>query len=169
MNILKKLLTLFFMCFLLNTNVFSQQSQTYQQADLMGKDWYFYSGGNHDFVMRFSNTEMIDISYLGQTNKSYYLSNNIETTFDHTKVGNVSSGRYIIVLWSIVKSQIDVYEIMRLDAHALQLKYIGDATYGGVISNWRSPKTDWVESYSGYDNPYDDGDEHQGGGPFTDD
>ena len=145
------------MCSSLTTNVFSQQ--TYQQADLIDKNWYFYSEGNMVIIKSFSNTEIINISDFGQTIKNYYLSDNIETTFDHTKVGNVSSGRYIIVLWnSLPQPDITVYEIVYLDEHTLQLQVVGVRVFGGGITTWKSTKTDWEDPYSGYDNPYDDHD-----------
>jgi len=169
MNLLKKLLTLFFMYFSLITNVFSQQDQPiWQQSDIMGKDWHFYNEGNYSIVLNFSNTEKTEISPLGQTIKSYYLSESIETTFDWTKVGNVSSGRYIIILWSPANDKraqphIGVYEILYLDEHTLQIKYSPHlALVGSGISTWRSPQTDWVDPYD-YDNPYDYEDQVPGG------
>jgi len=80
------------------------------------------------------------------------LSEIIETTFDHTKVGNVSSGRYII-LWNPINNEyaqphIEVFEILYLDEHTLQMKYLPHSPRdGGGISTWRSPQTDWVDTY----------------------
>jgi len=157
MNLLKKLLTLSFVCVLLSTNVFSQQ--TYQQADLIGKNWYFFSGGNRDIVLSYSNTEETESVLGSPLIKRYYLSNNIETTFDNTKVGNVSSGRYII-LWNSINNQyaqphIEVYEIVYLDAQTLKMKYVGGVFLGAGITTWKSTKTAWEDPHDGYDNQYD--------------
>ena len=185
MNLLKKILSLSFMCVSLSTNVFSQQNhQIWQQADLMGKDWFVQFNKPVPFQSKLilSDTEFTDILIVDDVDNMYstpyYLSNTKEVVFDHSKVGTTTEGKYIIALINEQgESRTKIYQILYLDEYTLKAQYIfipyapGDFIIGqSTPTVWHT--ADWVEPYdwqSDYDNPYDDGDEHQGGGFHSDD
>ena len=97
-NILKKLL-LSTICCIFIANGFAQE--IFQQSDIVKKKWkseIYIKKGIHMFLLKYTNTKEISINrfWTSRTNQYYYLSDNIDTVFDISKIGNSSSGKYII-------------------------------------------------------------------------
>jgi len=115
-NLLK--LSLSIICCIFIANGFAQQ--TYQQADIIKKIWEGES--YYSIFCKYTNTKAI-FRYEGKTyTRQYYLSDAIDTAFDKSKVGNSSSGRYIIVKRKKNDSISYIEEILMLTDNTLILR-----------------------------------------------
>ena len=177
MNRIKNIFKVLFVAVVFCTNINAQQ--TFQKSSLMNKEWFLrWQGTTWYCTMLFSENEMISTCYYGNnrslnnisftTKCKYYLSDNIDTAFDFSKVGQSTSGKYI-VMWNDVtvdvnaedyepgdeNDRLTVYQILFLNADTFRLTCL-EKRIGGCDNTWHT--ADWVDPYADYDNPYADGD-----------
>ena len=175
---IKVIISLLFVSVMSFTNI-NAQEQTYQQSSLVDKEWFLRFGDKPFYVkMVFTEAENIVTTYMEGYDTivqvySYYLSDNTVSVFDASEVGQSQIGKYIVTQYKYnngnVSDQIKVFQIFYLSEDTYKEMFVGE-THGDVRNTWHT--SDWVKPYdwqSGYDNPYDDGDEHQGGGFHSDD
>jgi hypothetical protein len=106
-----------------------QTAQTTMQK-LINNQWLIASNNEKECRLKhqYTTTQLIiSVICQGKTTSDtadFYLSNQIETTFDYSKVGNVSDGKYIIFFIPERDgySYFNVDEIIELDADFMQLK-----------------------------------------------
>ena len=97
------------------------------QSSLMGKKWIKKERYETN-ILEFSRDSIIDTSKYSLINKTvryskpYYLSDNIPTSFDFTKVGKPSQGKYLIDYNDKVQ-ELEYCEIKALDDNKLILFY----------------------------------------------
>ena len=99
--------------------------QNFQLSDIVGKKWKGSLGVSYSFFLEFNSNEKI--TYIEEFSPNallseYYLSDNIETTFDVSQVGENSRGKYIIARNKLYENDIYVYEILSLTNDRLVLK-----------------------------------------------
>ena len=116
------------------------EQQTFQLSDIAGKKWQRDTCvGKGSFSIEYINTvKCIDKSVYGKEEKisesEYYLSDTIDTVFNKSKVGKISSGRYIIQRDR--EGYLYIYEILKLTDSRLILKYLNGTyvrVYGPTI------------------------------------
>jgi hypothetical protein len=110
-------------------NALAQSGGQTTLQKLMDETWVmiFNNTGDWSFKQNYTTTLINEaLYYQGNTTSSicnFYLSNQIETTFDYSKVGNVQNGKYIVTVDELFgESIINVYEILRLEDYYMDLK-----------------------------------------------
>jgi hypothetical protein len=134
---MKRKITILSLLLFVSISSFAQTSTTLQK--LINKDWvYIHENPGYEkyvWIERYTQTKQIttmktagDITIYDEEDdmpdSDFYLSDQIETTFDYSKVGNVQNGKYII--WYIPEydgeSFFDVEEIITLTDTYLEVK-----------------------------------------------
>ena len=102
--------------------IYGQSGSTLDK--LQGKTWRIqWSDDYMDY--QFTRTDKIYMFEDEPTSRPFYLSDQIETQFNESKVGTVTNGRYIIVEGSDPDDEyfrVFVYEIMKLDNTEFTIK-----------------------------------------------
>ncbi len=71
----------------------------------------------------------------GTLDQSFYLSDNIETEFDDSKVGKNQNGRYLVVKGTHEMLKISVFEILKLDVTEFKIKSVENSP---IISTFKA-------------------------------
>jgi hypothetical protein len=127
---MKRKITLSLLLMFVSLGLTAQSNNTTTMQKLINKDWLMTVSNPNDlsFKFRYTTTYLTEaLTYQGKTTSdvsAFYLSNQIETTFDYSKVGNVTDGKYII---SFIPerngySYFDVYEILVLTDVYMEIK-----------------------------------------------
>jgi hypothetical protein len=96
-------------------------NETWVMIPVIPGDWSF----RQNYTTTHINQTLIYNGYTEYRACNFYLSNQIETTFDYSKVGNVQNGNYIITVVELFgESIISVFEILRLEDYYMDLKSI---------------------------------------------
>ena len=102
--------------------------ETFQQADIVGKKWKIE---NVKGYIKYTKTKKIWRTFLQFSNQYYYLSDTIETTFDKSKVGKSTNGKYIIFRNKWERNGMEIYEILLLTYNTLILQKVTGIRIGG--------------------------------------
>jgi hypothetical protein len=117
-------------CLLFMFVSFNSLAQISTLEKLMNKTWVriYDNQGDWSFKQNYTTTVLTEtLYYQGKTitaESYFYLSDQIETTFDNSKVGNVTDGKYIISFipeWD-GNSYFKVWEIMIITETYLEIK-----------------------------------------------
>ena len=119
MKKLKIITICLFISLISSAGIYAQQNKDTMSL-LTQNEWTVtFSIGKNDSivsVLHFTQTEYINKSSYQQSRSEvsvkYYLSDKLETVFDHDKVGKVFDGRYIIMINKY--SVISAYEIIKI-------------------------------------------------------
>ena len=128
---MKRKITITVCLLLLSVGVFAQSSTTMQK--LINKEWvYIFTNPeayiDHAWKEIFTTAERITTilvkGYPTSGAADFHLSDQIETTFDYGKVGNVQNGKYIIQYIPDLRGEtiFSVYEIITLTDTYLEIK-----------------------------------------------
>lgn len=107
-------------------------SQVYQWTDLRGTSWSDqYNNQYKQWTLTFTDSVMTEAMYFSHSgnihtrSRLFYLANSIPQTFDKSKVGKKTSGRYIIGLFD---NRVVYNEILGLTQDELKIRqtYYGD-------------------------------------------
>ena len=109
-------------------------SQSYQQSQLINKEWVGQIPGNpYRVTVSYTDKIVIQKMYISDEKKAdgeaefpYYLSDKIVDTFQDDLVGKGKSGRYIVVFLKpkIGKESISMYEILEITETTLKIKHL---------------------------------------------
>lgn len=106
-------------------------AQTFTLSQLKGCKWTFYETDEKTKTIWFTDSAFYDENFYASLNKTstlklpFYLSTTIEKTFDESKVGASTSGKYLIIKEGNAKHGFNVFvcEIMGISNTNLSLKY----------------------------------------------
>ncbi len=106
-------------------NVQAQNAQV-EQSFLLNKKWLMYEKTDHKVICEYSQKIIkhhVDSLFIG--NEYYYLSDNIDTIFDMSKVGKYKKGKYIISKVVTAKNDnLVVLEVIKAEGNELILRNI---------------------------------------------
>lgn len=140
MNNLKVVISCFCVClcmFIGIDNTLAQNGSTVDSLNNNNKEWYMQFPSKKDYTATiiFSKTEYVQtFTYDGDIFEErfpYYLSDEIVSQFDSTKVGKPITGKYIVVNSKTIdpeKRDLDVYEILELTSSSMKLKKLSNNT-----------------------------------------
>ena len=116
--------------FLLGTSCLYGQS--YNQIQLMNKEWVWHQEGKaFHYVSFFTSKEIITHMFMdgvkveAETKNYYYLSDHIVDTFHPDSVEKSKSGKYIVVLSKgFYEERLELYEILELTETTFKEKHL---------------------------------------------
>ena len=122
----KTIILLFALC-----TAFGCAAQTFTLSQLKGCKWTCNETDTKTKTVWFTDTDFYDENFYASLNKTstlklpFYLSTTIEKTFDESKVGVSTSGKYLIIKEGNAKHGFNVFvcEIMGISDTTLSLKY----------------------------------------------
>lgn len=130
-------LSICFCMFIGVENALAQNKSTFDLLNNNNKEWYMQIPPEKKITggIFFSKTECIKaLTYNGEraeVRNPYYLSDEIVSQFDSTKVGKPIAGKYIVVNSATIdpeKRDLDVYEILELTSSSMKLKKLSNNT-----------------------------------------
>ena len=127
-TILKIYCTMFFIMVVNLTSVISYGQTSFKLNDLQGKVWVQQGLGNQLDEEQYENqTLIITLNKTYTVKFEYYLSDNLENSFDQSKVGKIKEGKYIIRRALRDNSgqepiRVSAFEIIELNQNKLVLK-----------------------------------------------